>query len=119
MPGEHTVNEKRLARSLSLGTGVPGALVLGLLAYGFCAAGLHQLETQRLWVLPAVIIALTAALLFRRQAAQGSGLPCLLITLLLVQGLASPALEVSLPMAWLLAMPFLFLGILPRPLPEE
>lgn len=119
MLGEQIVNEKRLARSLSLGTGVPGALVLALWAYGFCAAGLHQLETQRLWVLPAVIIALTAAMLLRRQAAQGPGLPFLLITLLLVQGLASPALEVSLPMAWLLAMPFLFLGVLPRPLPEE
>ncbi len=119
MPGEHTVNKKRLARSLSLGTGVPGVLALGLLACGFCAAGLHQLETQRLWVLPAVFIALTAALLFRRQAAQGSGLPCVLITLLLVQGLASPALEVSLPMAWLLAMPFLFLTVLPRPLADK
>ena len=50
MLSEQIVNEKRLARSLSLGTGVPGALALGLLAYGFCAAGLHQLETQRLWV---------------------------------------------------------------------
>jgi hypothetical protein len=119
MLSEQIVNEKRLARSLSLGTGVPGALALGLLAYGFCAAGLHQLETQRLWVLPAVIIALTAALLLRRQAAEGSGMPFLLITLLLVQGLASPALEVSLPMAWLLAMPLLFLAVFPRPLLDE
>jgi len=120
MPGEHTVNKKRLARSLSLGTGVPGTLALGLLAYGICAAGLHQLEAQRLWVLPAVLIALLAAVPLRRQAqAESSGLPFLLITLLLAQGLASPALEVSLPMAWLLAVPFLFLVVLPRPLPDE
>ena len=120
MLSEQIVNKKRLARSLSLGTGVPGALALGLLAYGFCAAGLHQLETQRLWVLPSVLIALTATGLLRRQAqAPDSGLPFLLPTLLLVQGLASPALEVSLPMAWLLAMPLLFLAVLPRPLPDE
>lgn len=119
MPGEQLVNKKRLARSLSSGTGVPPILAVGLLAYGLCTAGLHQLETQRLWVVPATLIALlTVAWLRRRTKAAVPSMPLALITLLLMQGLASPALEVSLPMAWLLAVPVLFLAVLPRPLPE-
>ena len=118
MLGEQIVNGNRLARSLSARAGLPALLAAALFAYGLCSAGLHQLESQRLWVLPAVLLALLAAVWLRRQA-QPSGLPFLLLTLLLIQGLASPALEVSLPMAWLLATPFLFLMVLPRPLPEE
>ncbi len=118
MLGEQIVNENRLARSLSARAGLPALLAAALFAYGLCSAGLHQLESQRLWVLPAVLLALLAAVWLRRQA-QPSGLPFLLLTFLLVQGLASPALEVSLPMAWLLATPFLFLTVLPRPLADE
>lgn len=114
------MDKNRLARSHSSGAGVPGILAAGLLAYGLGAAGLHQLESQRLWVLPATLMAvLSTAWLRRRVPAQGSGLLPLLVTLLLLQGLASPALEVSLPMAWLLAMPFLFLAVMPRPLVGE
>lgn len=112
------VNETRLARSLSARAGLPTGLAVGLLAYGLCTAGLHQLEAQRLWVLPAVLLALLSTALRSPRAPVG-GLPPLLMTVLLFQGLASPALEVSLPMAWLLATPFLFLTVLPRHLPDE
>lgn len=118
--GEQAMDENRLARSRSARAGTAGTVAMGLLAYGLCSAGLHQLESQRLWVLPAVLAALlTAVRLHRRAPAAAPGLPSVLIILLLFQGLASLALEVSLPMAWLLAAPLVFLAVLPRPLSEE
>ena len=113
------VNETRLARSLSARAGLPAVSAVGLLAYGLCTAGLHQLEVQRLWVLPAVLIALITASRASQRAQDSVPVPLhLLITLLLFQGLMSPALEVSLPMAWLFAMPILFLAVMPRSLSQ-
>lgn len=100
------MTEKRLARTAWLGVGADARRFLPLLAYGLLVSGIHTLETQRALVLPAVLLALPG---LGRAWAQlprwSSAFLAAAVLLWLYGGLASPAREVSLPMAWLFVAP--------------